>query len=105
MKDVLTTTQAAKICRTNPRTVAKWIDAGHLGGYRLPDGRRERRIPREELARFLVRNGMPLRELGDLPCDACKGSKETFAPGRGFVPCGKCEGSGLMFAGRREAIR
>jgi excisionase family DNA binding protein len=61
-KDVLTTGEVARICRVSPRTVAKWIDAGLLKGYRIP-GSKDRRIPREILIRFLKDHGMPLREL------------------------------------------
>jgi excisionase family DNA binding protein len=61
-KDVLTTGEVARICRVSPRTVAKWIDAGLLKGYRVP-GSKDRRIPREILIRFLKDHGMPLREL------------------------------------------
>jgi excisionase family DNA binding protein len=61
-KDVFTTGEVARICRVSPRTVAKWIDAGLLKGYRIP-GSKDRRIPREILIRFLKDHGMPLREL------------------------------------------
>ena len=63
-KDVFTTGEVAKICRVVPRTVSKWIDAGHLKGYRLP-GSNDRRVPVESLIRFLKERGMPLRELED----------------------------------------
>jgi len=63
-KDVLTTGEAARICRVAPRTVMKWFDSGRLKGYRLP-GSNDRRIPVENLIRFLKENGMPLRELED----------------------------------------
>ena len=63
-KDVFTTGEVAKICRVVPRTVSKWIDAGHLKGYRLP-GSNDRRVPVENLIRFLKERGMPLRGLED----------------------------------------
>jgi two-component system response regulator RpaA len=63
-KDVFTTGDIAKICRVVPRTVSKWIDAGHLKGYRLP-GSNDRRVPVENLVRFLRERGMPLRGLED----------------------------------------
>lgn len=56
---VFTTGQAAKLCRVAPRTVCKWFDAGRLKGYRLPLSN-DRRIPRDELLRFLRENGMPV---------------------------------------------
>jgi two-component system response regulator RpaA len=63
-KDVFTTGEIARICRVVPRTVSKWIDAGHLKGYRLP-GSNDRRVPVENLVRFLRERGMPLRGLED----------------------------------------
>jgi excisionase family DNA binding protein len=59
---VFTPGQIAKICSVAPRTVSKWFDSGRLKGYRIP-GRQERRIPREQLIRFLKEHGMPLWEL------------------------------------------
>ncbi len=53
-----TTGQIAKICQVAPRTVSKWFDAGRLGGYRIP-GSMDRRVPRNELIRFLRENDMP----------------------------------------------
>jgi two-component system response regulator RpaA len=58
-KQVFTTGQVAKICQVAPRTVSKWFDSGRLRGYRIP-GSQDRRIPREQLIRFLKENGMPL---------------------------------------------
>jgi excisionase family DNA binding protein len=62
MKKVFTTGQVAKICKVAPRTVSKWFDSGKLRGYRIP-GSQDRRIPRENLIRFLKEYGMPLGEL------------------------------------------
>jgi two-component system, OmpR family, response regulator RpaA len=62
MKKVFTTGQVAKICKVAPRTVSKWFDSGRLKGYRIP-GSQDRRIPREQLIRFLKEHGMPLGEL------------------------------------------
>jgi two-component system, OmpR family, response regulator RpaA len=59
-KDVLTTGQVARICRVAPRTVSKWFDSGQLKGYRIP-GSKDRRIPREQLTRFMRAHGMPLK--------------------------------------------
>ncbi len=58
-KDVLTTGEVAKICNVAPRTVSKWFDAGQLRGYRIP-GSKDRRIPRQQLIRFMKAHGMPL---------------------------------------------
>ena len=62
MKKVFTTGQVAKICKVAPRTVSKWFDSGRLKGYRIP-GSQDRRIPREQLIRFLKQHDMPLGEL------------------------------------------
>jgi excisionase family DNA binding protein len=62
MRKVFTTGQVAKICKVAPRTVSKWFDSGRLRGYRIP-GSQDRRIPREQLIRFLKEHGMPLGEL------------------------------------------
>ena len=62
IKKVFTTGQVAKICKVAPRTVSKWYDSGRLKGYRIP-GSQDRRIPREQLIRFLKEYGMPLGDL------------------------------------------
>ena len=62
MKKVFTTGQVAKICKVAPRTVSKWFDSGRLKGYRIP-GSQDRRIPREQLIRFLKDHNMPLGDL------------------------------------------
>lgn len=59
IKDVLTTGQVAKICNVAPRTVSKWFDSGQLRGYRIP-GSKDRRIPRQQLVRFMKVHGIPL---------------------------------------------
>lgn len=62
MKDVLTTGEVAKICNVAPRTVSKWFDSGALHGYRIP-GSKDRRIPLNQLIRFMKTHGMPLNNL------------------------------------------
>jgi len=57
-KNVLTTGDVAKICNVAPRTVSKWFDSGQLKGYRIP-GSKDRRIPVEELTRFMRLHNMP----------------------------------------------
>lgn len=61
-KEVLTTGEVAKICNVAPRTVSKWFDSGSLKGYRIP-GSRDRRIPSNELLRFMRAHGIPLEGL------------------------------------------
>lgn len=55
---VYTTTQAARHANVAPRTICKWMDSGRLNGYRLP-GSADRRIPHENLVKFLRDNKMP----------------------------------------------
>ena len=57
-KNILTTGEVAKICNVAPRTVSKWFDSGQLKGYRIP-GSKDRRIPLNELVRFMKRHNMP----------------------------------------------
>jgi excisionase family DNA binding protein len=61
-KNVLTTGDVARICNVAPRTVSKWFDSGQLKGYRIP-GSKDRRIPLDELVRFMKVNNMPIRGL------------------------------------------
>jgi len=61
-KRVLTTGEVAKLCNVAPRTVSKWFDSGQLRGYRIP-GSRDRRIPLEQLIRFMKAHGMPVEGL------------------------------------------
>jgi len=58
-KDVLTTGEVARICKVAPRTVTKWFDSGQLRGYRIP-GSKDRRIPVNQLLRFMKSHNMPL---------------------------------------------
>jgi len=46
--------------------VSKWFDTGHLKGFRIP-GSRDRRIPLEELIRFMRAHEIPLSCLGGKP--------------------------------------
>ena len=61
-KDVLTTGEVAKICNVAPRTVSKWFDSGSLKGYRIP-GSKDRRIPLNQLIRFMKEHSIPLNGL------------------------------------------
>jgi len=56
---VLSSGEVAKVCHVAPRTAQKWIDAGLLKGYRIP-GSRDRRVPVEEMIRFMKHHGMPV---------------------------------------------
>ncbi len=61
-KTVLTTGQVARICNVAPRTVSKWFDSGQLRGYRIP-GSKDRRIPLDQLLRFMKAHGIPTEGL------------------------------------------
>ena len=61
-KDVLTTGEVARVCNVAPRTVSKWFDTGKLRGYRIP-GSKDRRIPLQQLVRFMRAHGIPLNGL------------------------------------------
>ena len=56
--DVYGTAAIAKICRCSSRVVAKWIDEGRLGGFRIP-GSKTRRVTRSSLLRFMREYKMP----------------------------------------------
>lgn len=57
-KKVFTTGEAAEICKVSQQTIIRCFDAGRLNGFRVP-GSRFRRIPREELLRFMRENDIP----------------------------------------------
>lgn len=62
-KQVFTTGEAAEICQISQQTIIRCFDAGRVKGFRVP-GSRFRRIPREELVRFMKENAIPLDRLG-----------------------------------------
>ena len=57
-KQVFTTGEAAEVCKVSQQTIIRCFDAGRLNGFRVP-GSRFRRIPREELIRFMKANAIP----------------------------------------------
>lgn len=61
-KKVFTTGEAAEICKVSQQTIIRCFDAGRLQGFRVP-GSRFRRIPRDELIRFMQTNEIPLEPL------------------------------------------
>ncbi len=63
-KKVFTTGEAAEICKVSQQTIIRCFDAGRLQGFRVP-GSKFRRIPRDELIRFMRAN--------DIPTDALEG--------------------------------
>ena len=62
MKNLFTTGEAAEICNISQQTIIRCFDAGRLDGFRIP-GSRFRRIPRENLIKFMKENGIPLDNL------------------------------------------
>jgi excisionase family DNA binding protein len=57
-KKVFTTGEAAEICKVSQQTIIRCFDSGRLQGFRVP-GSRFRRIPRDELLRFMKENDIP----------------------------------------------
>jgi excisionase family DNA binding protein len=62
-KRVFTTGEAAEVCKVSQQTIIRCFDSGRLTGFRVP-GSKFRRIPREELIRFMRTNNIPLDALG-----------------------------------------
>lgn len=63
-KLVFTTGEAASLCKVSQQTIIRCFDAGRLTGFKVP-GSKFRRIPREELVRFMRSNNIPLEALGE----------------------------------------
>ena len=61
-KKVFTTGEAAEVCRVSQQTIIRCFDSGRLVGFRVP-GSRFRRIPRDELIRFMHANDIPAEVL------------------------------------------
>lgn len=61
-KQVFTTGEAAELCRVSQQTIIRCFDSGRLRGFRVP-GSRFRRIPRDELLRFMRDNKIPTAAL------------------------------------------
>lgn len=57
-KEVYKTGDIAKIIGVAPRTASNWIDTGRLKGRRLPSGKGERRVNRQDLQRFMDEYGI-----------------------------------------------
>ena len=65
-KQVFTTGEAAQVCGVSQQTIIRCFDAGRLGGFRVP-GSRFRRIPRNELLKFMRHNDIPTDALEQGP--------------------------------------
>ena len=57
-KQIFTTGEAAELCKVSQQTIIRCFDSGRLRGFRVP-GSRFRRIPREELIKFMKENNIP----------------------------------------------
>lgn len=57
-KPSFTTGEAARLCGVSQQTIIRCFDAGRLSGFKVP-GSKFRRIPRQELLRFMRENGIP----------------------------------------------
>ena len=57
-KRIFTTGEAAEVCKVSQQTIIRCFDSGRLTGFRVP-GSKFRRIPREELLRFMRENNIP----------------------------------------------
>lgn len=62
-KRIFTTGEAAAVCKVSQQTIIRCFDAGRLTGFRVP-GSKFRRIPRDELLRFMQTNNIPTDILG-----------------------------------------
>jgi CheY-like chemotaxis protein len=54
--------EAAEICKVSQQTIIRCFDAGRLEGFRIP-GSKFRRIPRQNLIKFMKDNSIPLDEI------------------------------------------
>lgn len=63
-KRIFTTGEAARVCNVSQQTIIRCFDSGRITGFKVP-GSRFRRIPREELIRFMKENSIPLSRLGE----------------------------------------
>ena len=61
-KQIFTTGEAAELCQVSQQTIIRCFDAGRVKGFRVP-GSRFRRIPRDELIRFMRANDIPTERL------------------------------------------
>jgi excisionase family DNA binding protein len=58
-KRTFTTGEAAAVCKVSQQTIIRCFDSGRLTGFRVP-GSKFRRIPRDELIRFMKANNIPV---------------------------------------------
>jgi len=63
-KSVYTTGEAAVICQLSQQTIIRCFDSGQLRGFRVP-GSKFRRIPHEDLMKFMKDNNIPMDGIED----------------------------------------
>jgi excisionase family DNA binding protein len=73
LKRIFTTGEAAAVCKVSQQTIIRCFDSGRLTGFKVP-GSKFRRIPREELVRFMKTNNIPLE---NLPGEATPGASAS----------------------------
>lgn len=56
--EILTVSQASKLCGVSLKTVTNWIEAGHIKAYKTVGG--HRRIRKEDLYNFMAEHKIPL---------------------------------------------
>ncbi len=56
--DVLTVSDASRLCGVSLKTITNWIEQGHIKAHKTVGG--HRRILREDLYRFMKEHGIPL---------------------------------------------
>jgi len=63
-KAVYTTGEAAEVTRLSQQTIIRCFDNGQLQGFRVP-GSKFRRIPRDDLVKFMTEHNIPMDGLGN----------------------------------------
>ncbi len=76
-KKVFTTGEAAAVCKVSQQTIIRCFDNGRLSGFRVP-GSRFRRIPRDELLRFMRDNEIPTERLDGAAEGAGSGGRRVL---------------------------
>lgn len=61
-REVFTTGEVARLCHVTPKTVIRWIDAGRLKAFKIPNSR-DRRVQRADLLAFMRDHQLPLTAL------------------------------------------
>lgn len=114
-KSIFTTGEAAEVCKVSQQTIIRCFDAGRIGGFRVP-GSKFRRIPRDELIRFMRENDIPTVALEssvrrvlliDDDAAACESLRAALAGDDRFAleVAGDAFDAGWLLAGGRSGER